>query len=213
MRKTALLGIISSLLLPAVCAIGQTQESTLSDAFKTSCEAEASGDYQAAMKPLTALSATAASAYIVQVRLGWLNACAKEWTQSIACYGKASKLVPFAIEPLLGMMLAQQYAGKNDDALHTTQVVLRQDPNNYTAISRTAWLLFQKRDFKQASFMYRKLVNLYPSDTEMLLGLGFSLKYSGDKKESVQYFNTVLLLSPNNARALEGLRDEPPVRR
>ena len=115
------------------------------------------------MKPLTALSATAASAYLVQVRLGWLNACAKEWTQSIACYGKASKLVPFAIEPLLGMMLAQQYANKNDDALHTAQVVLRQDPNNYTAISRTAWLLFQKRDFKQASFMYRKLVNLYPS--------------------------------------------------
>ena len=209
MKKMTPCGIIATLLLPAVCAIGQTLDSTLSDALKTSYEAEANGDYQAAMKPLTALSASTGASYIVQLRLGWLNSCAKEWQQSIVYYNKASKLVPFSVEPLLGLMLSQQYAGKIDDAIRTAQVILRQDPNNYTAISHSAWLLFSKRDFRQAAFMYRKLVTLYPSDTEMLLGLGFALKYAGDKKESVQYFNTVLLLSPNNARALEGLREEP----
>ena len=208
MKKTLMCGVVATLLLPAVCALGQSQESTLAEALKTSYEAEANGDYQAAIKPLTALTASTGASYIVQVRLGWLNYCAKEWQQSIVYYNKASKLVPFAVEPLLGLMLAQQYAAKTDDAIRTAQVALRQDPNNYTAISHCAWLLFSKREFRQAASMYHKLVNLYPTDTEMLLGLGFSLKYAGDKKESAQYFNTVLLLSPNNARALEGLRDD-----
>lgn len=207
MKKT-MLEITLSLLLPAVCTVSQAQEGGLSAALKASYEAEAKGDYPAAMKPVTALGASASSVYIAQLRLGWLNYCAKDWQQSIACYSKASQLAPFAIEPLLGLMLPQQAAGKNDDAMHTAQVVLRQDPNNYTAISRTAWLLYVKREFKQAAIMYRKLVNLYPTDTEMLLGLGFSLKFAGERKEAAQHFNTVLLLSPNNSRALEGLREE-----
>ena len=208
LKKAILRGGLACLLFTAAYTRGDGQDRTLAEALKTSYEAEVNGDYQAAIKPLTALGASVGSSYLAQVRLGWLNYCAKDWQQSIAYYGKASKLTPFAIEPLLGLMLAQQAAGNNDEALRTAQVALRQDPGNYTALSHTAWLLYLKRDFRQAAFMYHKLVNLYPTDTEMLLGLGFSLKFAGDKKESAQTFNTVLLLSPGNARALEGLRDD-----
>lgn len=206
MKRRTMLGIIASLLLLAACAVSHAQEGALATALKASYEAEVQQDYRAAIRAL--VIPAAASSYIAQLRLGWLGYCAKEWNESISHYSQAVQLAPFAIEPLLGLMLPQMAAGKNDDAIHTAQIVLRQDPNNYTAISRAAWLLYLRRDYKQAAIMYRKLVNLYPTDTEMLLGLGFSLKFAGDKKESAQYFNTVLLLSPNNARALEGLRDD-----
>ncbi|MEI6972682.1 MAG: tetratricopeptide repeat protein [bacterium] len=189
------------------CTASRAQEGTLATALKASYEAEASGDYAAAIKPLTALGAGGKASYIVQLRLGWLNTCARDWKQGIEHYQKASKLAPFAIEPLLGKIVAQQAVGLNEDAIETAQAVLRQDPNNYKATLHLASLLYLKKDFKQAAVMYRKLANLYPTDTEVLLGLGYTLTYSGDKKGSAPCFHTVLLLSPNNTRAVEGLRD------
>lgn len=42
-------------------------------ALKASYAAEATGDYQAAIKALTSVGANANSSYIAQLRLGWLN--------------------------------------------------------------------------------------------------------------------------------------------
>jgi len=203
MNKTNMLGIAALLLLPVAGAVGQVHESALSTALKSSYEAEAQQDYKASIKALVVHEA--AGSYIAQLRLGWLGYCSGDWSESISHYKQAVQLAPFAVEPLLGQMISQQAAGSNDDAIRTAQAVLRLDPANYTAISRTAWMLYLKRDFKQAASAYRKLVSLYPTDTEMLLGLGFSLKSAGEKNASVPYFRTVLLLSPNNARALAGL--------
>jgi tetratricopeptide (TPR) repeat protein len=179
-------------------------------ALNTSYTAEAKGDYPAAIKALTSVGSSANSSYIAQLRLGWLNVCAKEYSQSVTYYKKAVQLAPLAIEPLLGQMLAQQLSENTEEAMRTGNAILRRDPNNYTATSRLAWIYYVKRDYKQSIILYRKLVGLYPSDTEMLLGLGFALKYSGEKKEADKQFNTVLLLSPNNTRALEGLKELPP---
>lgn len=195
--------MIRVIVLLACVAAGSVQASTLADAMKASYEAEAKGDLKGAIKALAI--APAAGSYAAQLRLGWLAYVSKEWNESIDHYNQAVGLAPAAVEPLLGLMLPQQAAGRYNEAIHSALVVIRLDPNNYTAISRMAWLLYLKGDFKNAAAMYRRLVSLYPSDIEMLLGLGFSLKSSGERKESEQCFNTVLLLSPANTRALEGL--------
>jgi tetratricopeptide (TPR) repeat protein len=198
-------------MIQAISLTGYAQISTdpVEVALKASYAAEATGDYQAAIKALTSVGASANSSYIAQLRLGWLNYCAKEYQQSATYYKKAVQLAPLAIEPLLGQMLAQQLSENTEEAMRTGNAILRRDPNNYTANSRLAWMYYVKRDHKQAAILYRKLVGLYPTDTEMLLGLGFALKYSGEKKDADKQFNTVLLLSPDNARALEGLKDVP----
>lgn len=203
--KKPLLGIITSLVFSAAHAADPAHDNALAAALKASYEAEAQKEYKDAIKALVIPAAS--GSYIAQLRLGWLGYCEKEWDESSSHYKQAAQLAPFAIEPLLGLMLPQQGAGKNDDALHTAQIIFRHDPNNYTALSRSAWIYYLQRDYKQAAMMYHKLVTLYPSDTEMLLGLGFSLKLGGDRKEAAQYFNTVLLLSPDNTRAAEGLRE------
>jgi tetratricopeptide (TPR) repeat protein len=199
----------------AVCLSVNAQISTdpVEAAIKASYTAEATADYQAAIKALTSVGASANSSYIAQLRLGWLNYCAKEYQQSAAYYKKAVQLAPLAIEPLLGQMLAQQLSENTEEAMRTGNAILRRDPNNYTATSRLAWMYYVKRDYKQSAILYRKLVGLYPTDTEMLLGLGFALKYAGEKKDADKQFNTVLLLSPDNARALEGLTEVPVVPR
>ena len=195
----------------SVCLTGSAQISTdpVEVALKASYASEAKGDYQAAIKNFASVGSSAGSSYIAQLRLGWLNYCAKEYQQSANYYKKAVQLAPLAIEPLLGQMLAQQLSENTDEAMRTGNAILRRDPNNYTANSRLAWMYYVKRDYKQAAILYRKLVGLYPTDTEMLLGLGFALKYSGEKKDADKQFNTVLLLSPDNSRALEGLKDVP----
>ena len=203
-------------LLACVWAVGaltlgaRAQESALPGALKASYEAEAKQDYEAAIQALAIPAA--ANHYISQLRLGWLGYCNKNYPESISHYNQAVQLAPFALEPLLGLMLPQMAAGKNDDAFRTAQTILRRDPNNYTALSRTAWLLYLRRDYSQAALTYRKLVALYPTDTEMLLGLGYALKMAGERTEATQQFRTVLMLSPDNSRALEGLGQGPSAR-
>lgn len=206
MRKLTWIAIVQGALLAATGAPAQGQNTSLADALKTSYEAEAKGDYKAAIQPL--ILPAAATSYIAQLRLGWLCYCNKEWNESISHYNQAIQLSPFAIEPLLGLMLPQMAAGKNDDAQRTAQSALRLDPNNYTALSRSAWLTFLRQDYRAAAAAYRKLTALYPTDTEMLLGLGWSLKWSGNVTEAAQQFRTVLLLSPDNPRAKQGLGED-----
>ncbi|MBI5397741.1 MAG: tetratricopeptide repeat protein [Verrucomicrobia bacterium] len=208
MRKMTLHATAQLALLTATGAVGQAQDANLASALQTSYEAEAKGDYPAAIKPLEGVGAANKANYITQLRLGWLYYCSKDWSKSTTHYNTAIELAPFAIEPLLGLMLPQMAAGKNDDALRTAQLAVRLDPNNYTALSRTAWLAYLRQDYRAATSTYRKLVALYPTDTEMLLGLGFSLKLSGNAPEAMQYFRTVLLLSPNNPRAKQGLGED-----
>lgn len=168
------------------------------------------GDYPKAIEPLSRLSNPGSSAYIVELRLGWLHARIQNWAESIVHYRKAVDAAPRAIEPRLGLMAAQQGAQKYADALLTGQDILRLDAVNYTALSRMAWILYSQQDYRRAAAYYRKLVTLYPGDTDMLLGLGFSLKFMGQAGEAAACFNKVLLLSPNNPRALEGLGRPPP---
>jgi tetratricopeptide (TPR) repeat protein len=205
MRPIKIMVMLPVWLLLTASRDGHAQTNALAAALKTSYAAEATANYPAAIKPLADLGAAGNASYIVQLRLGWLNYCATNLTESITHYGKASRLVPFAVEPLVGMMTAQQADGKTDDALRTGQVALREDPGNYTVLSRMAWLFYSKKDYRQAATIYRKVINLYPSDTEMLLGLGYSLQLAGDTAAAAEQFRTVLLLSPGNARATAGL--------
>jgi len=206
MKYTFCIVVVLSLLLPYRPALAQN--ASLATALKVSYKAETDGDYAAAMKPLTALGGNGDMSYLVQLRLGWLNYCSTNHTESITRYGNAARLMPASLEPLLGMLNAQQAAGKTDDAFRTAQVILRYDSNNYTALSHSAWLLYLKQDYRQAATIYRKLAMQYPTDTEMLIGLGYSLKRNGDTSEATKCFHTILLLSPDNARAQAGLASE-----
>lgn len=166
--------------------------------FAASYKQEAAGEMSAAARSLEALKA---DDYFVHLRLGWLHYRGETWNDSAAHYRKAARLAPRAVEPLLGLMLPLQAAGRFDEAMGAGQSVLRLDPGNYTALSRMAWMRYSRKDYKKAASLYTRLVERYPADVEMLLGLGWSLKLDGRTKEASQIFQRVLLLSPGNPRA------------
>ncbi|OGR46912.1 MAG: hypothetical protein A2X37_00355 [Elusimicrobia bacterium GWA2_66_18] len=166
--------------------------------FAASYKQEAEGDLRAAIHSLEELEA---ADYFVHLRLGWLNYRGETWNDSVSHYRKASKLAPQAVEPLLGLMLPLQAAGRFDEAIGAGQSILRLDPGNYTALSRMAWMRYSRKDYKKSASLYMRLVERYPADVEMLLGLGWSLTLDGRKKEASQIFQRVLLLSPGNPRA------------
>ena len=182
----------------------------LAIALQASYDSEKEKDYPKAIEPLEKLGAAANAEYIVQLRLGWLQYCNKQYEASISRYKKAAQLATGAVEPLLGLMTVQMAALKNENALWTGQSVLARDPSNYTALSRMAWLSYLAQEYRKSISIYRKLVTLYPTDKEMLLGLGYALKKSGDAKEGDACFQKVLLLSPDNTRAQEGLKMSAP---
>lgn len=198
------LRILIAAVLVAAAARGAT---TPADVYKASIQAETASDFPGAIQAMEKIGPTGANDYYVQMRLGWLRYRAQQWKESQANYRKAAQIAPQALEAPLGLMLAQMGAKQNDDALRTGQSILARDPNHYTALARTAWLYYLKGDFRQAITRYRKLTSLYPCDTEMLLGLGYALKLSGDIRGAAECFHRVLLLSPDNERAQKGLTD------
>jgi Flp pilus assembly protein TadD len=83
--------------------------------------------------------------------------------------------------------------------------IVRRDPLNYLANSRLAWSLFNLKQFDKSAEVYAKLVDLYPTDSEMLLGLGYAQLRAGAHQAAQQTFRRVLTMLPGNKRALAGL--------
>jgi tetratricopeptide (TPR) repeat protein len=177
----------------------------LTNGLYASYSAATAGDTDLAISSLTGLGPAGSSSYFVQLRLGWLYYGSQEWQKSELCYERASQLAPEAIEPLLGLMLPLQASGNLDHAMKIGEAVVRKDSCNYTALSRMAWIQYSKKEYVHAVMLYQKLVDLYPTDTEMLLGLGYALLFKGEEKNAASCFRQVLLLSPDNERALSGL--------
>ena len=197
--------MVSMMLLAASVVKVTAQDMSTQDAFSLSYSAEYNKDIPGAIKPLKAIEAKESGNYLLELRIGWLLYVSELYNESVEYYKKAAQLEPSAVEPLLGIVNSLAAGGKNEELMPVYKSILTIDPNNYTALSRLAWISYSKKEYLKAAEMYRVLVQRYPSDTEMLLGLGYALKMDGNSVDAAKYFNRVLLLSPKNARAIEGL--------
>ncbi|MBI4676503.1 MAG: tetratricopeptide repeat protein [Elusimicrobia bacterium] len=191
----------------ALCFAGKVlAQDALTDAFYASYTAESQKNVSGAITALKAVEPAERDSYVLNLRLGWLSYLAGLWNESIAYYQRAADLAPEAIEPLQGVILPLAAAGKTTEIAKTHQDIIKLDPNNYRSLSQLAWRSYLSKDYKKAAGHYARLVKLHPTDTEMLLGLGYSQKLGGALDEAKKQFQRVLLLSPRNPRALEGLK-------
>lgn len=204
--KAIIIAILATAFLAPFCAVAASERDLdMTNAIAESYTYEAAGDLASSIQSLLNLSVKGSNTYFVQLRLGWLYYSSQEWKRSELCYDRACQLAPDAIEPLLGIMLPLQAKGDFDRAIKAGLAVIKKDPCNYTALSRMAWMHYSWKEYQQAAGLYRKLAELYPTDTEMLLGLGYSCLLQGDKRNAASCFRQVLLLAPNSERALAGI--------
>jgi tetratricopeptide (TPR) repeat protein len=192
-----------ALLLFYVLILNAQDYTKLIAAFSESYAKEKAGKYQEAAATLKTFYD--AGSYEINLRLGWLSYLQGQFTESLGYYNKATELMPYAIEPRLGLVLPASSLGNWDMVIGQYNKILETDPNNTIALYRLGLITYDKKDYKQAYKYFEKVVNLYPFDYQSILMLGWTNYKLGKTREAKILFNKALLYYPEDASAKEGL--------
>ena len=143
--------------------------------FQESYDFEAIGRMEEALASLDKLSEAKRGGYVAMLRRGWLLYRLGRNVQAIEVYEKAAALDPKAIEARLGLLLPLMAERRWPGAEKTAREVLKADPANYTATLRLAFVQYNQGRYSESGTLYQKLADAYPSDVEVLAGLGWAL--------------------------------------
>lgn len=172
-------------------------------AFKESYSYEAKGDYGSAIEVLKKVYDD--KLYEINLRLGWLYYANKQYDESVNYYGKAVSLMPNSIEAKFGLIYPLSAQEKWEKVYALYADILAIDPNNTKANYYTGLGYYYRADYKTAYKYFEKVTALYPFDYDSELMLAWTNFQLGKSKEAEILFRRVLLISPDNASALEGL--------
>jgi len=178
------------------------------DLYRQSYAAEARGDYQLAHDVLTRLG-PAGGTYVAQLRKGWLHYLAGRHAPAAEAYLKAIALLPGAVEPRLGAMLPLMALRRWQDAQRIGEEALALAPNDFTALSRLAWIHYNQGRYAEAEPLYRRALAAYPASADVRTGHGWTLLKLGRFKEAREAFEAVLAYAPDQPNAHLGLGQVP----
>ncbi|MEW6664459.1 MAG: tetratricopeptide repeat protein [Thermodesulfobacteriota bacterium] len=173
--------------------------------FEESFSHEAVARYEASLNSVLKILRVDQKNYLATLRAGWLNYLRGDQGSSEKYYRKTIDLAPAAVEPRLGLLLPLIAAKKWTEAEACARAALRIDGKNYTAMSKLAYSLFNREKYEEARTLYQGVLDNYPSDTEMKLGLAWTHQRLGKKDEARRYFREVLEVYRGNQSALQGL--------
>jgi tetratricopeptide (TPR) repeat protein len=173
------------------------------EAFKKSYQAEALGDYAAAIKVLKDLPEP--HAYETNLRLGWLHYMVGGFSESQVLYQKAIALMPASIEAKLGITYPLSALGQWDKVAKQYEEVLSIDPKNTKALYLLGQILYGKEQYDKALARFSAGLNLYPFDYDFNLMTAWTSYRLGKMREAKVLFEKVLCIVPDDASALEGL--------
>jgi tetratricopeptide (TPR) repeat protein len=187
----------------SVLVISGQDYARLTAAFSDSYAKEKSGKYPDAVMALKA--SYSADSYEINLRLGWLTYLQGQFSESMGYYNKAIELMPYAIEPRLGVVLPASSLGNWDMVIVQYNKILSIDPNNTLTLYRMGLISYDRKDYKQAYEYFERVVNLYPFDYQSVLMLGWTNYKLGKTREAKVLFNKALFYYPEDASAKEGL--------
>ncbi len=184
--------------------VGFSQDWTaLRQAFEKSYELEKQGEFQKAADEL--LKVYDQNSYEINLRLGWLNYNAGLFDKSATYYRNAIRIHPYSEEARFGLALPLSATGKWDEIIKLYEEILKHSPGNTTALYRLGLIYYGRKDYQKALEYFQKVVDLYPFGYDGLLMLAWTNFQLGKAREAKVLFNKVLLISPNDKSALEGL--------
>lgn len=183
---------------------GYTQKNNpIQAAFQDSYSFEISGKYVQAIQEIKSVYDD--SSYPMNLRLGWLNYKANQYTESVRYYQAACKLMPLSVEARLGLVNSAALLGNWEQVKTAYQEILKADPGNYTANFRMGQIWYNRQDYKKAFEYFSKVANLYPFDYDGTVMYGWACLKSGKFREAKILFSNALLIKPGDPSALEGL--------
>ncbi len=181
----------------------KAQDNSVADAFTQSYYYEKVVNYTAAISSMKKVYAP--TSYEVNLRLGWLCYNAAQYKESMTYYQVAINLMPVSIEARLGYVYPAAAFGNMNQVIEQYTKVLELDAQNSTANYRMGYIFYDKKDFQSAYKYFEKVVNLYPFTYDGLLMFAWTNFQLGKTREAQVLFNKVLLLSPGDKSAMEGL--------
>ncbi len=183
-----------------VLLFGFTQQE-IAQMYYKSYNYEKMGDYKDAIKVLIPLYEKYPKGYTINLRLGWLFYLNKKYKNAFKHYQKASLIMPYSIEPKLGIMRVYLAMYDYENALKTGNIVLREDYYNYYGNYYEIVALMGVKDYKSALSVTNKMLSLYPTSVLFLNLLGEIYYAEGKKDIAKQIFKNVIILDPNNITA------------
>ncbi len=172
-------------------------------AFTQSYTDEYKGEYSNAIDGLKKVYDE--NSYEINLRLGWLSYMSGFFTESLSFYQKAITLKPMSIEAKLGYVYPASAIGKWELVKKQYNDILALDPQNVTANYRLGSIYYGNEDYATASKYFEKVVNLFPFDHDALLMYAWTNFKVGKTREAEVLFHKVLMNTPDDASALEGL--------
>ena len=177
---------------------------SLQTAFVKSYEQEQSGNYSDAVNSLKAVYK--ADSYVINIRLGWLNYLAKQYTEAVNYYEKSIALKPYAIEARFGCVKPLSALENWEKVKFNYEQILKIDPQNTIANYWLGVIYYNRKDYTNAIKLFEKTVNLYPLDYDSVIMLAWSKLNSGKSADAKVLFNQALILRPDDSSALSGLK-------
>ncbi len=174
--------------------------------IQRSYDSEAVGKLADSLSVLDQLVSPRKESYVVTLRRAWLLYRLGRFAESVDVYVRAISQAPGAVEPRLGILLPQLALRRWSDVETQARAILKLEPGNYLATLRLAYACYNLQRYAEATALYRRLKDLYPSDVDVQSGLGWSLLKQGKLPEASAEFHHILDVSPRNELAKEGLK-------
>ena len=175
----------------------------LQSSFSKSYIAENQNNYGAAINEMKSIYRE--DDYISNIRLGWLNYLAKQYGEAISFYKKAIALKPYAIEARLGCIKPLSAIENWEKVREQYQEILKIDPQNTTSNYWLGVIYYNRKDYKMATNLFEKVVNLYPLDYDSVIMLAWSKLFNSNYADAKLLFEQALIIRPNDASATSGL--------
>lgn len=176
----------------------------LQAAFSKSYIAENQANYSLAINEMKPIYHE--NDYIGNIRMGWLNYLAKQYTESIGYYKKAIALKPYAIEARLGCVKPLSAVENWEKVKEQYIEILKVDPLNTTANYWMGVIYYNRKEYQSAISLFEKVVNLYPLDYDSVIMLAWAKLYNNNNADAKILFQQALIIRPNDNSAQNGLQ-------
>ena len=184
-------------------AINAQNVTKIQKAFENSYILESKEDFEGAINTLQDVSDT--DSYEINLRLGWLYYNKGNFNASIKHYTQAIDILPYSEEAKFGLILPYRAIARWDQVIMLYQEILSNSPNNITANYKLGMIYYNQYKFSLSYKLFEKVVNLYPFGYDSLIMYAWNSLQLGKNKDARILFNKVLMFSPKDKSALEGL--------
>jgi tetratricopeptide (TPR) repeat protein len=172
-------------------------------AFTKSYEYEYAANYKKASETL--VNVYDENSYELNLRLGWLQYQAADYTKSISYYKKAIINKPTSIEARIGLSYPLAALGNDDDIIANYQEVLKIDADHSTANYWLGYIYYMHKDMDLAAKHTKKVLEFYPFDYDSNFLLGKIYIAQGKITEAKEVLGLALYYNPSSIMVKEVL--------